>query len=176
MQFNIFDLMSLFLRTAQDLVENSTPMEEAPPDREEPAAIECRKEYVAQRIWTCDPSSKTSEELMGRFPSRNSCPHCKEEILSAFRPINYSPKFLRDVDSAIKAADSGCTLYEWLLDFVILSYAPKDLVRNDGFFIELKSLPGKMTDVHSVQFLIGTKTLTYSWPCASFDVFTDEGQ
>jgi hypothetical protein len=64
--------------------------------------------------------------------------------------------------------------YEWLLDFVIRSRASKDLAGSDGFFVELKSLSGKMdTDVHSVQFLTGTKT--YQWPIMSFDIFTDEG-
>jgi hypothetical protein len=77
------------------------------------------------------------------------------------------------VDHAIKAAIDGCAFYEWLLDFVIRS-RPRDLLGTERFFLQLESLPGSLTDVHSVKFMIGTER--YMWPCACFDVFTDEGQ
>jgi hypothetical protein len=149
-------------------------MEEPPSGREEQEVVDSTMEYVAKRNWIYDPCSKTSEKLVARFPIRHSCLHCREEIINAFRSRHHLPTFLRNVDSAIKAADDGCMFYEWLLDFVILSRSSKALEGSDGFFVELKSLSGKMdTDAHSVQFLTGTKT--YQWPIMSFDIFTDEG-
>src|ERR1700727_557046 len=136
-------------------------------------AVALRQDYVAQRNWICDPSSKSQEEMLDRFPRQHSCHHCEEEIINALRPKFYFPTFLRDVDSAIKAAEDNCLVYEWLLDFVIKSRAGAKLVGHEGLFLEVKSLPSDMSDVHSVRFLVGWGS--YSWPCASFDVFADEG-
>jgi hypothetical protein len=124
---------------------------------------------------------------MTQFPSRHSCRYCKETIISALRPRFYRPTYLGSVNSAIEAANSGCILYEWLLDFLILSYTPvlcprqggkvvepPELVGREEFYLDVTSLPYNMTDVHSVRFLIGTEN--YSWPCATFDVLTEAGQ
>jgi hypothetical protein len=133
-----------------------------------------RKQYVAQRIWAYDPTSGTSDAIIARFPQRHYCQYCQEEIIHAFGVDRYPGAFLRDVDGAIRAADHGCSLYEWLLDFVIRSRAPEDLVGEEGLFLQRQSLPKKPDDVYSVQFLIGTSK--YSWPCVGFDVFTESGQ
>jgi hypothetical protein len=129
--------------------------------------------YVTRRKRIYDQSARTYEELVARFPPRHSCQHCTEEIINAFRPRYPLPRYLRNVDQAIKAAFDGCAFYEWLLDFVIRS-RPRELVGTERFWVDLNCLPGSVTDVHSVQFMIGTGN--YMWPCAAFDVFADRGR
>jgi hypothetical protein len=145
--------------------------------------IDRREQYLSQRMRTCDPTSGTSDAILARFPKQHTCQYCREEVMNAFRAKFHTVTFLRSIDEAIKAAEQGCSLYEWLLDFVIRSGGLRYVVGEEGFllnrgregfFLDRSSLPGNLTDVFTVQFLIGT--LAYTWPCASFDVFTESGQ
>jgi hypothetical protein len=131
------------------------------------------EDYAAQRKWTYDPSSKSPEEMLDRFPRQHSCYHCEGEIINALRPESNLPALLRTVDNAINATENGCMFYEWLLDFVIKS-RPEKLAGYEGLFLDVESLPRDIANIHLVRFLIGWRS--YSWPCATFDVFADEGR
>lgn len=140
--------------------------------RGNPGVVERRTQYVTRRSQECDPMSGTADDIQARFPARHSCQYCLEEVVSALQANNRKSALLRDVDQAIEAAMHGCSLYRWLLDFVIRSRG-RALVGNEGLYLRQESIPGSRNDTYSVQFLIGT--LWYSWACASFDVFTDSG-
>jgi hypothetical protein len=116
-----------------------------------------------------DPSEST-QQILARFPQKHSCQHCKEDVINAFNVESYHPAtFLSDKDGAIEAAKNGCELYEWLLLFFFRSQAPP----NHGFYLQTTSLKDPH-DISSVQFLIGTRM--YTWPCAEFEVFTEQGK
>jgi hypothetical protein len=92
--------------------------------------------------------------------------------MEGFRADFYPGTSLSNVDGAIKAAKDGCSFYEWLLDFVIRSRFPEDLVGSEELFMKRHCIPKIKDDVYSVSFLVGTAE--YAWPCATFDVFTED--
>jgi hypothetical protein len=137
-------------------------------------AIDFRNQYVAERMRARDPTSGTSDDIVARFPQRHICNYCSADVMKLFQTGTNIYTFSSNVDGAIKAAKDDCTLYQWLLDFVIRSRGSKALVGEERFFAQCQSLPGRLRDVYAIQFLIGTPM--YSWPCANFDVFAEEGQ
>lgn len=123
-------------------------------------AAECRRQYVDHWCWTCN--LRLSSNIISRFPLRHSCRHCKERMMGALRYSYWT--YLSGIDEAIKDASDGCTLYEWLLDFLILSYTrnsgPPKLVGREGFYVYSKCVISNVTNIHSLQFLIGIERYT----------------
>ena len=128
-----------------------------------------------------------SETIVRRFPSGHSCRNCEEKVANLVRSQSHFPIYIGDVDNAIIAARHGCLLFEWLLDFWILSYASSlpweqrkgerwltELMSREGFYLERHTISEKICNFGSLSFLIGTTS--YKWPCASFDVFAEQGE
>jgi hypothetical protein len=114
--------------------------------RGEMSAVEKRTRYVAQRMRECDPCSGTQDEICARFPERHSCQYCQEEVIRAFQVNPSRVTFLRNVDQAIEAATHGCSLYTWLLDFVIRARG-SELVGEEGLLLHRELSPGSKNDV-----------------------------